>query len=229
MRLILGPDNRELPAADKLLERFLADPTETGNAYIEYVPRSSPDELLPEDLAVTLLVNSNASRGTFLSIWHHAPEINDLLAGLPGTALEESDRQLRSRVVQLIGAVGSWPGIKVSVATKLLHKKRPALVPVLDNQAIFGALLWPGWEPPGRVAKGDSIDGRNILAITAALEAVYRDLTRPENEGSWSGLSRIATDDFGKHPTRIELFDMIWWRYFRDRQPTRQVPSRKTL
>jgi hypothetical protein len=33
----------------------------------------------------------------------------------------------------------SWPGFGASVATKTLHKKRPALIPVLDNMAIFGA------------------------------------------------------------------------------------------
>ena len=33
----------------------------------------------------------------------------------------------------------SWPWVGASLATKTLHKKRPALIPVLDNMAIFGA------------------------------------------------------------------------------------------
>jgi hypothetical protein len=44
-------------------------------------------------------------------------------------------------VAELIGVMMSWPGIGASVATKTLHKKRPALIPILDKMAIFGAYM----------------------------------------------------------------------------------------
>ena len=40
--------------------------------------------------------------------------------------------------------MAQWPGFAASVATKVLHKKRPGLIPVLDNQA-FGAYMNPNW------------------------------------------------------------------------------------
>ena len=64
--------------------------------------------------------------------------------------------------------MASWDGFAASVATKILHKKRPALIPILDNQAIFGAYMNPQW--PSKPSRADSIYGgsdevqRNILA-----------------------------------------------------------------
>ncbi len=160
MELILGPNDRRLTAVEDLLDRFLSDPSETGNDYLDYVPTSPPNRLVPEDLAVTLTMNSYASGATFRTLVRRSDEVADRLATLPATPLEESDAELRSAVIELVSCVGSWPYIKVSVATKLLHKKRPSLIPVLDNRAIFGALLWPQWQPPERVSRADSIDGR---------------------------------------------------------------------
>lgn len=187
--LILCPTDRVLADVELLLDRFLADPAETGTAYLDYVPTTSPDRLVPEDLAVTLLMNSYATGATFLSIQENAAAIEERLARLPGTALEESSPELRERVVELVSVVARWPYVKVPVATKLLHKKRPALIPVLDNRAIFGALLWPAWEPPERESRADSVDGSDVARIAAALDAIYRDLVRPENESTWEVLA----------------------------------------
>lgn len=217
--LVLCSTNRVLVDAELLLSRFLDDPTETGTAYLDYRPTTPPDRLVPEDLAVTLLMNSFATGPTFISILKHGPEVTDLLASIPDTPLEESTPDLRSAVVDLISAVGSWPWVKVSVATKLLHKKRPSLVPILDNRAIFGALLWPEWEPPERESRADSVDGRDRSRVAAAVEAIYCDLVRTDNETAWLELAEFTREHHRRTPSRIESFDMIWWRYFRDREP----------
>ena len=59
--LVVCPTDRVLTDADVLLDRFLADPAETGTAYLDHVLTTSADRLVPEDLAVTLLMNSNAT------------------------------------------------------------------------------------------------------------------------------------------------------------------------
>jgi hypothetical protein len=41
------------------------------------------------------------------------------------------------------------------VATKVPHKKRPKLIPILDNEAIFGAYMNPKW--PEKLASTDSV------------------------------------------------------------------------
>ena len=51
---------------------------------------------MPEDLAVTLLMNSNVDGKTFLSVRDHVSEVNEALADLPDTPLEEGSPELRS-------------------------------------------------------------------------------------------------------------------------------------
>ena len=59
------------------------------------------------------------------------------------------------RVASFIAAVTDWEEFAASVATEVLHKKRPKLTPILDNEAIFGAYMNPKW--PEKLASTDSI------------------------------------------------------------------------
>jgi hypothetical protein len=63
------------------------------------------------------------------------------LSAWSDTPLEETTADERRRLAELIGTMTSWPWVGASLATKALHKKRPHLIPVLDNQAIFGAYI----------------------------------------------------------------------------------------
>ncbi len=96
------------------------------------------------------------------------------------------------------------------MATKVLHKKRPALIPILDNQAIFGAYMNPFW--PQRLAAADTIKDENKICI--ALDWIAYDLVRAENAAAWDILLALEPNR-----TRIQLFDSIWWIYFRTQQP----------
>jgi hypothetical protein len=198
--------------------RVIADPAghlrryseEEGRRYLAYQPITPSDEIRPEDLAVTLLINSQAGYRAFKSIEDRGPSMD--LGTLAATPLEATTEAERAPVAAVIAEVASWPGFGASLATKVLHKKRPALIPILDNQAIFGAYLSPTW--PEHRAAADSV--RNQRRIAEALEAIAFDVRRPENSSIWPLLSAIEP---GR--TRIELFDMIWWVHFRDVQPVR--------
>jgi hypothetical protein len=63
----------------------------------------------------------------------------------PHKALEETTHEDRQLVADVIGTMTSWPWVGASLATKTLHKKRPALIPILDNQAILGAYMNAPW------------------------------------------------------------------------------------
>ena len=92
------------------------------------------------------------------------------------------------------------------MATKVLHEKRPRLIPILDNQAIFGAYMNADW--PGRRSSTDSVYAQG--RIHEAIEWIWTDLTRVENTCAWAALS-----DIEPKRSRIELLDMVWWSYFR--------------
>jgi hypothetical protein len=210
IELTVGADrlDRVIPNPVELLKKYRED---IGYAYLDYKPRSSADMILPEDLAVTLLMNSQVGWRAFQSIQKYGHSID--LANLPKKSLEQTSFEERKQVAALITRLAQYPGIAASVATKILHKKRPALIPILDNQAIFGAYMNPEW--PHKPARNDSVRDQNL--ICKALDWIAYDLNRPENKQAWSFLSV-----FELRHHKIEIFDSVWWMYFRTIQPIKQ-------
>lgn len=190
-----GEIDRIIPNADKLLLRYRND---TGCYYLDYQPITPTGQVVPEDLAVTLLINSQAGWSAFQSLIDHGKTID--LAQLPKKPLENTSHDGQEIVAALIAQVAQLLGFAASVATKVLHKKRPDLIPILDNQAIFGAYMNPDW--PNKPARDDSIKAYDW--ILKALDWIAFDITRPENDGIWDILKSIE-------PARsqIQLFDSV--------------------
>src|SRR5205823_1564301 len=156
--------------------------------YLDYQPSTPRDHLVPDDLAVTILINSRATGRAFKSVQDRARDL--ALADLPAGTLEETTPAERDAVADLVSQVASWLGFGASIATKVLHKKRPDLVPILDNEAIFGAYMNPNW--PRQLARQDTIKARS--RIREAIEWIATDLTRTENRPSWNSLARMETN-----------------------------------
>lgn len=192
-------------------EKLIGFRQKTGYWYLRYRPLTPPNQIVVEDLGVTVLVNSQIKWRSALSIIERG-EID--LSTLPSTALEETTADERREVAELIGVVAQWPGFGASTASKVLHKKRPGLIPTLDNQAIFGAYLNPKWDGEHRAP---SFTVKRVSLIQRALDDVHRDLTCGENEGAWTALAEREPEH-----TRLEIFDTVWWVHFRDVQPIRR-------
>lgn len=196
---------------EQLLARFMDDPNERerGYLYYTYEPRTSFVHLVPEDMAVAILINAfpniTALKRVFKTVLENATSLD--LNSLPPKRLEDTTDSERAAVAELVACVAKWSNIKASIATKLLHKKRPELIPVMDNKAIFGAYNNPNW--PDRAAKEDSVDAP--ARISSVLDWIYEDLTRPENANTWQHLAMLQP-----MRSRIELFDMVWWVHFKD-------------
>jgi len=204
-----GKLDRTLQDVEALVDAYLTD---DGLRYLDYRPLTPSDRMVPEDLAVTILINSRVAGTAFKAVQDHGDEVR--LNALPDCALEDANDGDRQAVCDVICTVIAWPGFAASVATKVLHKKRPELIPILDNEAIFGAYMSPTW--PERRASMDSVYSPS--RIREALDWICFDLTRPENRDVWPALR-------GSHPARspIELFDMAWWMHFRSIQPVARL------
>jgi len=216
MELIFGAGklDRRVPEVESLLADWREKERDFGQLYLEHEPTTPRDRVLVEDLAVTMLINSRVEARQAMGVFRNGPTLD--LSLLPDKALGETTDDERQVVAEVVAAMTTWPGIGASVATKTLHKKRPALIPVLDNIAIFGAYMYPLW--PEKRARADTI--KAVPRIKEALDWIAEDLTRPENESVWPQLQAIE-------PTRsqIDLFDMIWWMYFRQVEPVAAAPS----
>jgi hypothetical protein len=209
MQLVFGARelDRVVSDAEKLLVSYRDD---DGYPYLEYRTTSPNSHIVPEDLAVTLLVNSRATGKAFKSIEKYGPTLS--LARLPDKPLEGTTQAERTTVAAVIAEVANWPGFATSIATKVLHKKKPALIPILDNQAIFGAYLNRYW--PQRNSSQDSVKDQD--RIEQALGWMTYDLTRDENTQIWARMRVIEPAR-----TLVQLFDSVWWMYFRKTEPLR--------
>lgn len=210
MELIFGAGriDRRVADVEDLLRDWREKEKDWGQLYLEYEPITPRDRLLVEDLAVTMLINSRVAAQAATSVYRHGAALD--LGSLPDKALEETTSEDREFVASVIGTMTSWPWVGASLATKTLHKKRPALIPVLDNQAIFGAYMNPHW--PDRRSLADTI--KAVARIKEALDWIAEDLTRSQNAVTWAELHAVEPDR-----SRIELFDMVWWMYFRNVEP----------
>jgi hypothetical protein len=214
MDLIYGAGklDRRVRDVETLLNAWLEGEKDWGQLYLEYEPLTPRDRLYVEDLAVTMLINSRVAGQAAISVCRNADTVH--LASLPEKALGETTEAERELIATVVGTMTSWPWVGASLATKTLHKKRPALVPVLDNQAIFGAYMNPLW--PEKPALAETI--KAPARIKEALDWIATDLARTENAATWTALEQLQPTR-----TRIELFDMIWWGYFREVEPVARV------
>jgi len=205
MELMLGAGkiDRRVVDVEGLLGDWREKEKDFGQLYLEHEPVTSSDHVFVEDLAVTMLINSRADARQAMGVSRNGATLD--LSGLPDKALGQTTDGERQVIAELIGVMTKWPGVGASVATKTLHKKRPALIPVLDNMAIFGAYMYPLWPEKGALA--ETI--KAVPRIREALDWIAVDVTRPENESVWMRLEEIEPER-----SRIELFDMVWWMHF---------------
>jgi hypothetical protein len=210
MELVFGAGklDRRVPDVEALLRDWREKERDFGQLYLEFEPVTPPDRLVVEDLAATMLVNSRVSAPAATSVYRNGQTVD--LRSLPEKPLEETVGEERQRIASVIGTMTSWPWVGASLATKTLHKKRPALIPILDNQAIFGAYMNPLW--PVKRSLMDTI--KSVSRIKEALDWIAEDVMRSENAAVWPRLHEIEPDR-----SRIELFDMVWWMYFRQVEP----------
>jgi len=111
-------------------------------AYYDGIDDLSPNEITPVDVLVTWSVNSNI-RGAKLVRDIHRGMVEKCQAFLPSLPvnLNLTNEDWQPEVIEkLLEEACSIRGVLVAVATKVLHRKRRALIPMLDSVG-YRALL----------------------------------------------------------------------------------------
>ena len=207
-----GRHDRQVADAEALLVAYRQD---TGTRYLDRVPCTPANQLVPEDLAVTILINSRVGSTAFAAVQDLGSGLD--LAALPDRSLQNTTTDERQQVAELIAEVARWPGFAASVASKVLHKKRPALIPIIDNQAIFGAYMNPLW--PNSPSLAESVYAAS--RIREALDWIAIDITRDENRDTWNALAAIE-------PSRTRI-DCSTWFGGSTSEPSNPCPSPNPL
>jgi hypothetical protein len=88
-----GRLDRTLQGVEALVDSYRTD---DGLPYLDYQPLTPPGRMVPEDLAVKILINSRVAGTAFKAVQDHGDDVP--LDALPDRALEDSDDRERHRL-----------------------------------------------------------------------------------------------------------------------------------
>jgi hypothetical protein len=167
--------------------------------YFDELPDNEMEAFTVGDLAAASLLDVRFGPHAVLELLERGT-CNCLLAKIPAdVALWESTSEHLNResaAWRLWRQLVSIPGVSTTRASKLLARKRPLLMPILDSVVIDGLRL-------GGMDKW--------LALRAALT--------PPLRGRIDQLAQAATDHGASRPSTLRLLDVAtWMTYSRSRQ-----------
>jgi hypothetical protein len=176
-------------------------------AYDGYPGNGDPDTVGPPDILAAGLLNAGQNpirtQYTFLGL---LDEINDLLRdeALTGT-LDEAGSETLAAVARLYGVLDReepTPGVRRTKLSKVLHLKRPRLLPLYDNY------IWRCYGELGDKIRVPGVKGRNNEDFMVAwLPEVQKDLR--DGMQHWEAMAALAP---GPAVSPLRVLDIVGWR-----------------
>ncbi len=177
-----------------------------GYAYPAYdrLVTNGSSELVDGDLLAPVLMGVDIDAGRFGLLREMVPAL-EAVADLPDVSLQDADDDHVMCVAGLFGILDepryAGRGVRGTIVSKVLHRKRPDLVPIYDSR-IFEAYTAPGVLPR-------SLD-RSWQEFMRLLCSQMRADLRAE-EAAFAELQEIA--EGAEAPiTRLRILDVLVWR-----------------
>jgi len=202
LRLCAGTLEVEHP--DQVLLDYL-DPR-NGYAYPSYdtLVTNGCAQLVDGDLLAPALMGVDLDRARFRLLRDMLPALEGV-ADLPPVALQDADDDHVLCVAGIFGMLDepryAGRGVRGTIVSKVLHRKRPDLVPLYDSR-IFEAYTAPGALPR-------STD-RSWQQFMALLCAQMREDLRAEAD-AFARLEALAADADAP-VTQLRILDILVWR-----------------
>ena len=172
-------------------------------AYDQLVTNGSAT-LVDADLLAPNLIGTEVDRGRVLLLRDLLPDLAGV-ADLPPVALQDADDAVVAQVADLFAVLDRAPyagkGVRGTIISKVLHRKRPDLVPLYDSR-IFESYTAPGGLPRAH--------DRGWQEFMRLLLTQMRDDLRAE-AAAFEALERLAADA-GAPLTRLRILDVLVWR-----------------
>lgn len=130
---------------------------------------TDPNLLSPQDVVCAGVLHPGLSRDDLTWFWDHRTQLTDWLNRFPvDQALRGANADTIDRLAELPSL---FPGPSLSLVTKVLHRKRPWLIPLIDREVIDWYRPLTGqrraveaWGPLLRLLVDDLESNRNALA-----------------------------------------------------------------
>ncbi len=162
---------RPVPDAVDRLRRYCGLPWSGGGrevwayAYFDTLPSGPPDELGPGDVLAAAALHSGLSRADLEYFVVARGRLEDWLAGVADVDLADAADDEITALRLLPAQTGGL--VSLSLLTKVLHRKRPGLIPLCDRAVL-------DWYRPMTGTRGEK-------AWPALVDALHADLTNGDN------------------------------------------------
>jgi hypothetical protein len=160
--------------------------------------------LVDGDLLAPALIGAEIDRGRFALLREMLPALNGI-ASLPAVPLEAADDAAVEKVADLFAVLDEAPyagkGVRGTIISKVLHRKRPDLVPLYDSR------IFESYTAPGVLERSTHRSWREFMALLC--QQMRADL-QTEAE-AFDNLVGVA-GDAGALLTRLRILDILVWR-----------------
>lgn len=203
MNQVLTFAGRELADARDSIRRYCGLPWSGGPpevwaySYFDAQPSSHRLEIRPDDVLAVAAVHPGLSRPNLAFFIDSIDVAEDCLAQLPDhTNLSDADEGVL-RCVEAIDALAEPGKAELSLLSKVLHRKRPRLVPMLDRalvdwyRGVTGTKGAEAWRPLVRALHDDLAQPAN-RAVLEGVSAELGPLLAPRSVPSSLRLADIA-------------------------------------
>lgn len=172
-------------------------------AYDLLVTNGSPS-LVDGDLLAPVLMGVHIDAGRFGLLREMMPAL-EAVAELPDVSLQDADDDHVMCVAGLFGILDepryAGRGVRGTIVSKVLHRKRPDLVPIYDSR-IFDAYTAPGVLPRSLDRSWQEFMRQLCSQMRADLQA---------EAAAFDELQEIA-EDAGAAITKLRILDVLVWR-----------------
>jgi Family of unknown function (DUF6308) len=168
--------------------------------YYDAIPSADPRRIDPLDVLATVAMNSRVDTAKKVRQVHEglASRCDPLLPAIPEDANLLNFDQWRKPLRDLLAAAVQAPGVLVATATKVLHRKRRFLIPMLDsvvlrhylaaNPASFRACVESDYKSKAADGAMDAVTAfhGDLVAVQPGIESIRNSLAR-----KWYALSPV--------------------------------------
>ncbi len=189
---------------DELLLSYL-EPS-AGYAYPAYdlLVTNSSSALVDGDLLAPTLLGAHVDLARFELLRTMLPDLSAGLVALPPTPLADTDDAGITLVAECFSDLDhprySGHGVRGTILSKVLHRKRPDLVPLYDSR------IWTAYTAPGALVRSGKRSWVDFMTLLCA--QMRADLQAESTE--FARLVTVATGH-GATLTPLRLLDILVW------------------
>ncbi len=194
----------EVEAPDQVLLDYLD--VRNGYAYSAYdtLVTNGSAELVDGDLLAPNLIGATVDRDRFLLLRELMPRLAGV-AQLPGTPLQDATDLDLEQVADLFAVLDDAPyagrGVRGTILSKVLHRKRPDLVPLYDSR------IFESYTAQGAIERAAHRSWREFMLLLLA--QMRADLQQESD--AFDRLLTVA-EASGVRLSRLRVLDILVWR-----------------